>query len=269
MLKMHMIYGAKGSGGGALGAILATPLVNLLGKIGATILCIGVVLMFAVFTFGINMSEIINNIVEKSEENREERIERKQKLKEEQLKARQEVIENRKKEKNQKELMKTDANLKFSVSVTTRAPREGEKDGVDYYFKTEEEFKRLINSKGLLEYTVYNGCYYGTPVEGVNKAINEGKICFLIIEVEGGQNIMKLMPECVPVFLPPSLEVLEERLIKRHTDSMEDIKHRIELAKTELSLADVYKYNVVNDDLEKAVDKIEEILEKELLAHNR
>ncbi len=169
-----------------------------------------------------------------------------------------------------KELCKRRDDIVKSVSATTRNPREGEKDGVDYYFKTEEEFKRLINSKGLLEYTVYNGCYYGTPVEGVNKAINEGKICFLIIEVEGGQNIMKLMPECVPVFLlPPSLEVLEERLIKRHTDSMEDIKHRIELAKTELSLADVYKYNVVNDDLEKAVDKIEEILEKELLAHNR
>ena len=169
-----------------------------------------------------------------------------------------------------KELCKRRDDIVKSVSATTRNPREGEKDGVDYYFKTEEEFKRLINSKGLLEYTVYNGCYYGTPVEGVNKAINEGKICFLIIEVEGGQNIMKLMPECVPVFLlPPSLEVLEERLIKRHTDSMEDIKHRIELAKTELSLADVYKYNVVNDDLKKAVDKIEEILEKELLAHNR
>ncbi len=169
-----------------------------------------------------------------------------------------------------KELCKRRDDIVKSVSATTRNPREGEKDGVDYYFKTEEECKRLINSKGLLEYTVYNGCYYGTPVEGVNKAINEGKICFLIIEVEGGQNIMKLMPECVPVFLlPPSLEVLEERLIKRHTDSMEDIKHRIELAKTELSLADVYKYNVVNDDLEKAVDKIEEILEKELLAHNR
>ncbi len=169
-----------------------------------------------------------------------------------------------------KELCKRRDDIVKSVSATTRNPREGEKDGDDYYFKTEEEFKRLINSKGLLEYTVYNGCYYGTPVEGVNKAINEGKICFLIIEVEGGQNIMKLMPECVPVFLlPPSLEVLEERLIKRHTDSMEDIKHRIELAKTELSLADVYKYNVVNDDLEKAVDKIEEILEKELLAHNR
>ena len=101
LLKMHTIYGAQGNGGGALGAILATPLVNLLGKIGATILCIGVVIMFAVFTFGINMSEIINNIVEKSEENREERLEKKQKIKEEQLKARQEMIEQKKKNKQQ------------------------------------------------------------------------------------------------------------------------------------------------------------------------
>ncbi len=99
LLKMHTIYGAQGNGGGALGAILATPLVNLLGKIGATILCIGVVIMFAVFTFGINMSEIINNMVEKSEENREERLEKKQKIKEEQLKARQEMIEQKKKNK--------------------------------------------------------------------------------------------------------------------------------------------------------------------------
>lgn len=94
-----MTYGSQGSGGGALGAILATPLVNLLGKVGAAILCVGVVIMLAVFTFGINMSEIINNLVEKSEENREERLERKQKIKEEQLKARQEAIENRKKQR--------------------------------------------------------------------------------------------------------------------------------------------------------------------------
>lgn len=109
VVKEAYNYGAQGSGGGALGAILATPLVNLLGKIGAAILCIGAVIMLAVFTFGINMSEIINNIVEKSEENREERLERKQKLKEEQLKAKQEAIENRKKEKIQKELMKENA----------------------------------------------------------------------------------------------------------------------------------------------------------------
>ena len=99
IVKDAYLLGAQGSGGGALGAILATPLVNLLGKIGATILCVGIVVMLAVFTFGINMSEIINNLVEKSEENREERLERKEKLKEEQLKKRQELIENRKKEK--------------------------------------------------------------------------------------------------------------------------------------------------------------------------
>ena len=104
---MHIVCGAQGSGGGALGAILATPLVKLLGKVGATILCIGAVILLAVFTFGINMSEIINNMVEKSEENREERLERKLKQKEEQLKARQEAIENRKKEK---ELMRERAN---------------------------------------------------------------------------------------------------------------------------------------------------------------
>jgi guanylate kinase len=83
-----------------------------------------------------------------------------------------------------KELCKLRGDIVESISATTRAPREGEKDGVNYFFKTEEEFKRLINSQGLLEYTVYNGCYYGTPIEGVNRAIEDGKICFLIIEVE-------------------------------------------------------------------------------------
>ena len=89
---MHIVCGAQGSGGGALGALLATPLVKLLGKVGATILCIGAVVLLAVFTFGINMSEIINNMVEKSEENREERLERKLKQKEEQVKAIQESV---------------------------------------------------------------------------------------------------------------------------------------------------------------------------------
>jgi guanylate kinase len=122
----------------------------------------------------------------------------------------------------------------------------------------------------LLEYTVYNGAYYGTPVEGVEKAINEGKICFLIIEVEGGQNIMKLRPDSVSIFLlPPSMEVLEERLKGRNTDSEKDIQQRLEHAAFEIDFADVYKYNVVNDDLTIAVDKINEILESELIAHNR
>ncbi len=169
-----------------------------------------------------------------------------------------------------KELCKIRNDVVESVSATTRAPREGEVDGVNYYFMTEEKFKRLIYSKGLLEYTVYNGSYYGTPVAGVEKAIDEGKICFLIIEVEGGQNIMRTRPDCVPIFLlPPSLEVLEERLKRRQTDSEEDIRRRLELAQFELEFADLYKYRVVNDDLNIAVNKINEILEIELEAHNR
>lgn len=168
------------------------------------------------------------------------------------------------------ELKKRRGDIVKSVSATTRFPREGEIEGTDYYFKTEEEFKRLINSKGLLEYTVYNGSYYGTPVEGVNKAIKDGKICFLIIEVEGGMNIMKLRPDCVSIFLlPPSLEELRRRLIMRNTDDEESINNRLERAKTEMTYMDLYKYNVINDDLEAAVDKLEEIIEYELLAHNR
>ncbi len=169
-----------------------------------------------------------------------------------------------------KELCNRRDDIVKSVSATTREPREGEIDGISYFFKTEEEFKRLINSRGLLEYTVYNGSYYGTPVEGVNKAIDDGKICFLIIEVEGGQNIMRLRPDCVPIFLlPPSLEILRERLVKRATNDEDDINRRLELAEFELEFADLYKYNVVNDDLEKCVDTINEILENELIAHNR
>ena len=169
-----------------------------------------------------------------------------------------------------KELCKRRDDIVKSVSATTRTPREGETEGVDYYFKTEEEFKRLINSRGLLEYTVYNGCYYGTPVAGVDKAINDGKICFLIIEVEGGQNIMRLRPDCVPIFLlPPSFEVLKQRLEKRDTNNCEDIQRRLELAEFEIEYANLYKYNVVNDDLEKCVNTVNEILENELIAHNR
>lgn len=157
-----------------------------------------------------------------------------------------------------------------SVSATTREPREGEIEGVNYFFKTEDEFRRMLNGGKLLEYTVYNGSYYGTPIEGVQEQIDNGKICFLIIEVEGGQNIMRLMPDSVSIFLlPPSVEVLEERLLNRSTESCDDIKNRLELSKYELEFADRYKYNIVNDNLEIAVSQINNILNKELEAHNR
>lgn len=156
-----------------------------------------------------------------------------------------------------------------SVSATTRAPRVGEVDGVNYFFKSNAEFEEMINNNMLLEYASYNNCYYGTPVEGVENAINDGKVCFLIIEVQGAQNIMKMRPDAVSIFLlPPSMEVLEHRLNKRQTNDVADIQNRINIAKEEIELAPKYKYQVVNDALEDAVDEINNIINKELEAHN-
>lgn len=168
-----------------------------------------------------------------------------------------------------KELCKIRDDVVESVSATTRKPREGEIEGVNYFFKTEDEFRELIENDGLLEYARYNNCYYGTPVEGVEKAIESGKVCFLIIEVQGAQSIMKMRPDCVSIFLlPPSLDVLEKRLKKRETDDEEDIKRRMELAKYEVDLAPLYKYNVVNDALDDAVKNINQIINNELKARN-
>lgn len=168
-----------------------------------------------------------------------------------------------------KELTKLRDDICESISVTTRQPREGEIEGVNYYFRTVDQFKKLIENNGLLEYTLYNNCYYGTPIDGVEKAIDEGKVCFLIIDVDGGQNIMRMCPDCVSIFLlPPSLDVLEHRLNNRQTNDQNDIKRRMELASKELELAHLYKYVVVNDALESAVNEINEIINNELSARN-
>lgn len=167
------------------------------------------------------------------------------------------------------ELKKIRTDCVESVSATTRKPREGEIDGVNYYFKSENEFVSMIENNELLEYANYNNCYYGTPVQGVDSAINDGKVCFLIIEVQGAQNIMKMRPDCVSIFLlPPSLDVLEKRLIKRETNDIQDIKNRMALAKKELELAPLYQYNVVNDELSVAVENINQIINNELSARN-
>ena len=168
-----------------------------------------------------------------------------------------------------KELCKIRTDCVESISATTRLPREGEVDGVNYYFKSVEEFEDMINNNGLLEYAKYNNSYYGTPVAGVEKAINEGKVCFLIIEVQGAKNIMTLRPDCVSIFLlPPSIECLKNRLIKRGTESSDMINNRLAIAQAEIDCADMYKYNVINDTLEDAVADINEIINKELNAHN-
>ena len=167
------------------------------------------------------------------------------------------------------ELKKLRDDIVESVSATTRKPREGEIDGLNYFCKTEDEFVQMIEDNKLLEYARYNNCYYGTPIEGVEKAIDDGKICFLIIEVEGAQNIMKMIPDCVSIFLlPPSIEVLRHRLEKRETNDIADIENRMKAAEYEIQQAKLYKYNVVNDVLEDCVNTVNNILNDELKARN-
>lgn len=156
-----------------------------------------------------------------------------------------------------------------SISATTRKPREGEVEGVNYYFKSESDFQLMVVNDELLEYARYNNCYYGTPVSEVEKAINDGKICFLIIDVQGAQSILKVRPDAVSIFLlPPSLDVLEKRLINRSTNDSEDVKNRMKIAQREIDMAPLYKYIVVNDDLNECVNNINDIINKELLTLN-
>lgn len=162
------------------------------------------------------------------------------------------------------ELMKRDDNLRLSVSNTTRAPREGEVDGVHYNFVSIEEFEKQIAQDGYLEYAKYCDNYYGTPKKQVFELLDEGYDVFLEIEVQGGVQILEKYPDILSIFiLPPSMEVLEHRLNKRGTEDAETIKKRLEQAEEEIKYKDRYKYNVVNAELEKAVDEIMDILKRE------
>lgn len=157
------------------------------------------------------------------------------------------------------EKMENDAFL--SVSMTTRAMRPGESEGVDYYFVDLEQFEKNIADDKMLEYAKYGSNYYGTPLEPVERVREQGKTVFLNIEVQGGANVRRLVPEAVQIFvLPPSLEELEKRLRGRGTDSEDVIAIRLEIAKTEIKKAEEYDYVIVNDDLEKAVEDIMSII---------
>lgn len=167
------------------------------------------------------------------------------------------------------ELRKVRKDVVESVSATTRAPRDGEEEGINYYFKSESDFQLMVVNDELLEYAKYNNCYYGTPIAGVEKAINEGKVCFLIIDVQGAQRIMSQRPDSISIFLlPPSLEILRSRLENRCTNDEDDINRRMAIAEKEIHMASSYKYRVVNDDLNECVDKINEIINVELLTKN-
>lgn len=154
----------------------------------------------------------------------------------------------------------------LSVSMTTRAIRPGETEGVNYYYVSVDEFKRHISCGDMLEYTSYGSNYYGTPIKPVKDKLGEGKIVFLIIEVEGGENVKKVFPDAKKIFIiPPSMKELENRLRIRGTDSEESIRERLEIAKTELERADEYDYVIENSVLENAVDDVMSIIRAQRL----
>lgn len=154
----------------------------------------------------------------------------------------------------------------YSISMTTRKKREGEKEGVDYFFRTKEEFEKLIEEGGLLEYAEYVGNYYGTPLEYVNKTLDSGRDVFLEIEVQGALKVREKMPEAIFIFLsPPNLGELESRIVNRGTDSDEMIQKRMKKAVEELKLIQYYDYVVQNDTVVNAARKIRNIIESEHL----
>lgn len=158
-------------------------------------------------------------------------------------------------------------NLHYSVSVTTRKKREGEAEGISYYFRTTEEFKKMLEEKELLEYTEYVGNYYGTPKTAVYDMLESGRDVILKIEVEGAGNIKKLFPDCVMIFIvPPSFTELERRLKKRGSEDEATIKNRIDAAKIELTFIKHYDYVIINNELDKAVDDFKTVVEAEKLA---
>ena len=153
--------------------------------------------------------------------------------------------------------LKEHENAVLSVSATTRAPRPGETDGVEYHFLSHEQFEELIENKGLLEYATYSGNYYGTPRAEVEKRLLEGDDVFLEIEVQGAMKIKKTFPDAVFIFvLPPSYEILKNRLTGRGTEPLEVVKVRLDTAREEMRHAMDYDYIILNENVEKAREQL-------------
>lgn len=158
----------------------------------------------------------------------------------------------------------------LSVSMTTRAPRPGEIDGYHYHFVTREVFEQTIAEDGFLEYAEYNGNYYGTPEAPIRRLLNEGKNVMLEIEVQGAEKVMDHRSDVVSIFITiPSFEELERRLRGRGTETEEVIRGRMKTSQYELSRAFRYQYIVLNDEVEKAVGRINTIIDAESMRFSR
>lgn len=155
-------------------------------------------------------------------------------------------------------------NLTYSVSMTTRQPRVGEVEGVNYFFRDKEEFEQLLKEDAFLEYAQVYDNYYGTPKEHVMDLLNEGKSVLLEIDIQGAMQVKERYSDAIFIYIvPPSLTELSARLRGRATDSEEVIDKRLSLACSELALAHRYDYIVVNDDLDEATEKTASILRAE------
>lgn len=156
-------------------------------------------------------------------------------------------------------------NLEFSVSMTTRLPREGEVDGKDYFFVSKETFKKAIEDDKFLEHARYVENYYGTPRDYVEQERNKGKNVILEIDVQGGLQVIEKCSDCISIFvMPPSIDELRNRLSGRGTEREEVVNKRIDQAQREIKQGSVYKYHVVNNEIETSIKEVSDILKKEM-----
>ena len=157
-------------------------------------------------------------------------------------------------------VMESNENLRFSVSATTRAPRPGETDGVQYYFITKEKFLEMIDQNAFIEYDAHMDNYYGTPIGQLEEKLQEHDV-ILDIEPVGAFNVRKVRPDAILIFIaPPSMEELERRLRGRGDTSEEQMRIRLERARWEMEQSTAYDYVVINDQVQTCADKILKII---------
>tara|TARA_B100001029_G_scaffold174298_1_gene174229 strand:+ start:87 stop:641 length:555 start_codon:yes stop_codon:yes gene_type:complete len=160
-----------------------------------------------------------------------------------------------------KEILNQDKNIWLSISATTRNPREGEKEGENYYFLSQEKFKEMINRKLFLEWAEFSGNFYGTPLFSVNEKIEAGVIVLLEIEVEGAKQIKDKFPNSKSIFLlPPSKDELERRIRNRGTEKEESIRSRLSRANYEIAASGEFDFRVINQDVSQTAIKIIKII---------
>lgn len=160
-----------------------------------------------------------------------------------------------------KEFLERNKDMSISISATTRKPRKGEVDGVNYFFLTEERFKEMVYKNEFVEYAHVHGNFYGTPKQFLLEKLKKGEDVFLEIDVQGALQLKKIYPKGIFIFiLPPSMEELKKRIIKRGTESEDDIKIRYRNAFEEAKYIKEYDYLAINDKVLKVVEKIESII---------